>query len=38
MEIRDLLTFYKFDGANIPVIKGSAMGALNGEAKVGRKN
>jgi elongation factor Tu len=33
MEIRDLLTFYKFDGANIPVIKGSALGALNGEAK-----
>jgi elongation factor Tu len=33
MEIRDLLTFYKFDGANIPVIQGSALGALNGEAK-----
>lgn len=33
MEIRDLLTFYKFDGANIPVIKGSALGGLNGEAK-----
>ncbi|MBK8657345.1 MAG: elongation factor Tu [Bacteroidetes bacterium] len=33
MEIRDLLSFYKFDGANIPVIKGSALGALNGEAK-----
>lgn len=33
MEIRDLLTFYKFDGANIPVIKGSALGALNGEEK-----
>ena len=33
MEIRDLLTFYGFDGANIPVIKGSALGALNGEAK-----
>jgi elongation factor Tu len=33
MEIRDLLTFYKFDGANIPVIKGSALGALNGEPK-----
>jgi elongation factor Tu len=33
MEIRDLLTFYKFDGANIPIIQGSALGALNGEAK-----
>ena len=33
MEIRDLLKFYKFDGDNIPVIKGSALGALNGEAK-----
>jgi elongation factor Tu len=33
MEIRDLLKFYNFDGDNIPVIKGSALGALNGEAK-----
>jgi len=33
MEIRDLLKFYKFDGDNIPVIQGSALGALNGEAK-----
>jgi len=33
MEIRDLLSFYKFDGANIPIIKGSALGALNGDAK-----
>ncbi len=31
MEIRELLSFYKFDGDNIPVIKGSALGALNGE-------
>ena len=31
MEIRDLLTFYGFDGANIPVIQGSALGGLNGE-------
>ncbi|HNW51562.1 MAG TPA: elongation factor Tu [Prolixibacteraceae bacterium] len=31
MEIRDLLTFYKFDGDNTPVIQGSALGALNGE-------
>ena len=33
MEIRDLLKFYNFDGDNIPVIKGSALGALNGDAK-----
>ncbi|MES2620562.1 MAG: elongation factor Tu [Bacteroidota bacterium] len=33
MEIRDLLTFYKYDGANIPIIQGSALGALNGEPK-----
>ena len=33
MEIRDLLTFYGFDGANTPIIKGSATGALNGEEK-----
>ncbi len=33
MEIRDLLTFYQFDGDNTPVIQGSALGALNGEAK-----
>jgi len=32
MEVRELLTFYKFDGDNAPVIKGSALGALNGEA------
>jgi len=33
MEIRDLLSFYKYDGANTPVIQGSALGALNGEPK-----
>jgi elongation factor Tu len=33
MELRDLLTFYKFDGDNSPVIQGSALGAMNGEAK-----
>ncbi len=33
MEIRELLSFYKFDGDNIPVIRGSALGALNGEAE-----
>ena len=31
MEIRELLSFYKFDGDNIPVIQGSALGGLNGE-------
>ena len=31
MEIRDLLSFYEFDGDNTPVIRGSALGALNGE-------
>jgi elongation factor Tu len=33
MEIRELLSFYNFDGDNIPVIAGSALGALNGEEK-----
>ena len=33
MEIRDLLTFYGFDGGNTPIIKGSATGALAGEEK-----
>ena len=33
MEIRELLNFYKFDGDNCPVIRGSALGAMNGEAK-----
>jgi elongation factor Tu len=31
MEIRELLSFYKFDGDNIPVIQGSALGGLNNE-------
>ena len=33
MEIRELLTFYGFDGDNTPIIQGSAIGALNGEEK-----
>jgi elongation factor Tu len=33
MEIRDLLTFYGFDGANTPIIQGSATGALAGDEK-----
>ncbi|HBX50783.1 MAG: translation elongation factor Tu [Bacteroidetes bacterium RIFOXYA12_FULL_35_11] len=32
MEVRELLTFYKFDGDQAPVIRGSALGAMNGEA------
>jgi elongation factor Tu len=31
MEIRELLDFYEFDGDNTPVIRGSALGALNSE-------
>ena len=33
MEIRELLTFYGFDGDNTPVIQGSALGGLNNEPK-----
>ncbi|BDX36826.1 elongation factor Tu [Tenuifilaceae bacterium CYCD] len=33
MEVRELLSFYQFDGDNAPVIRGSALGALNGEPK-----
>ena len=33
MEIRDLLTFYGFDGATTPIIKGSAVKALDGDAE-----
>jgi elongation factor Tu len=33
MEVRELLTFYGFDGNNTPIIQGSATGALAGEAK-----
>ncbi|MBN2523515.1 MAG: elongation factor Tu [Bacteroidales bacterium] len=33
MEVRELLDFYEFDGANTPVISGSALGAMNGEEK-----
>ena len=33
MEIRELLSFYDYDGDNIPVIQGSALGGLNGDAK-----
>jgi elongation factor Tu len=33
LEIRDLLKFYEFDADNTPIIRGSALGALNGEQK-----
>jgi elongation factor Tu len=33
MEVRELLSFYNYDGDNAPVIQGSALGALNGEAE-----
>ena len=33
MELRELLSFYQYDGDNTPIILGSALGALNGEAK-----
>jgi elongation factor Tu len=33
MEVRELLSFYEFPGDDVPVIKGSALGALNGETQ-----
>lgn len=33
MEIRELLSFYEYDGDETPVIQGSALGALEGEEK-----
>ena len=33
MEVRELLSFYQYDGDNTPVIQGSALGALNNEEK-----
>ncbi len=33
MEIRELLSFYDYDGDNTPVVRGSALGGLNGEPK-----
>ena len=37
MEVRDLLSFYQFDGDNAPVIRGSALGALNGDPAMEEK-
>ena len=33
MEVRELLSKYDFPGDDVPVIRGSALGALNGEAQ-----
>ena len=33
LDVRELLSFYEYDGDNSPVIAGSALGALNGEDK-----
>jgi elongation factor Tu len=33
LEVRELLKSYQFPGDDLPVIRGSALGALNGEAK-----
>jgi elongation factor Tu len=33
MEVRELLSFYGYDGDNTPIVRGSALGALNGEPK-----
>ena len=33
MEVRELLSFYDYDGDNTPVITGSALGGLNGDAE-----
>src|SRR4029079_4171500 len=33
MEVRELLSKYQFPGDDVPVIRGSALGALNGETQ-----
>ena len=37
MEIRELLSFYQFDGDNTPIIRGSALGGLNKDPKWSEK-
>jgi len=37
MEVRDLLSFYEYDGDNTPVISGSALGALDGDEEQAKK-
>src|ERR1039457_6009242 len=34
MEVRELLSKYDYPGDDTPIIRGSALGALNGEAKI----
>jgi len=36
MEVRELLTKYQFPGDDVPVIRGSALGALNGDRSGGQ--
>ena len=36
MEVRDLLTQYEFPGDKIPIVKGSALKALEGDPKLRR--
>jgi elongation factor Tu len=33
LEVRELLTFYGYDGTNTPIVKGSALGGLNNDEK-----
>ena len=33
MEVRELLSFYEYDGDNTPIVAGSALGGLNGDAE-----
>ena len=33
MEVRELLSFYDYDGDNTPIVSGSALGGLNGDAE-----
>ena len=38
MELREMLSFYKFDGDNIPIVRGSALHALKGtDDKLGKE-
>ncbi len=37
MEMRDLLSSYDYDGDETPIIRGSALGALNGEPEWEKK-
>ena len=36
LEVRELLKSYQFPGDDLPVVRVSALGALNGEAAVGK--